>query len=82
MSFELFIYAYIFDLFPSAFRRPTGGTAIKQKLTIWVGSTQSELLCVGNFRGQSVGIADDLLDEILPVRGIVCCSKRYMSIPC
>ena len=45
-----------------------------------VGSDQSEVLRIGDFRGLIAGIVDDPLDGIFPFRGVVCCSKRYMSL--
>ena len=46
------------------------------------GINQSELLFTRNFQGLNSGIADDPLDVILSVRGVVCSSKGYMSRLC
>ena len=48
----------------------------------WAGSAQSELLRVRNFRGLSAGNVDSLVDVIFSVRGILYCSKGYMSRRC
>ena len=46
------------------------------------GNNQSYLLRIRNFLGLSAGTADDLLDVIFSVRGVVCSSKGYMSRLC
>ena len=62
--------------------RPVVGFCLYSCLLWWVQKWPKRVPTFGKFWRLSSGTVDDLLDGIFTIRGIVYCSKRYMSRPC